>query len=243
MNSTRKTAIILGVLFIISPIARILIGSLLEFLYAPDYLINVSTNENQVLIVMFYELIWALSIIGISVLLIQILKKYNKTLSLGFYSLRFIESISIIVGSIFLLSLLTLSQELVKEGVPDASYYQALGTLLLAARDRAFLIGPGILFTLSAMILNYILYRSKLIPRWLSVWGLIAAPFLLASFILEFFSITITTFLFAPLTLQEMVFAVWLIVKGFNLSAINSLSTKTEMRLDEMISSKIKKDT
>ena len=123
---------------------------------------------------------------------------------------------------------MTLSQEFVKAGAPDASYYQTLGTLLLAAGDWAFLLGFGLAFTLSALILNFLLYQSKLIPRWLSGWGFVGAVLIFAYYLLQFFSINQVEILFLPIAVQEMVFAVWLIVKGFNPSAIGSESAKGE---------------
>ncbi len=100
--------------------------------------------------------------------------------------------------------------------------------LLLAARDWAFMLGPGLVFALSALVLNYILYQSQLIPRWLSGWGLIGGTLMFASYLLQFFSINLE-FLFVLIGVQEIVFAVWLIVKGFNSSAIASESVKTDI--------------
>jgi len=125
---------------------------------------------------------------------------------------------------------LTLSQEFVKAGAPDASYYQTLGTLLLAAGDWAFLLGFGLAFTLSALILNFLLYQSKLIPRWLSGWGFVGAVLIFAYYLLQFFSINQVEILFLPIAVQEMVFAVWLIIKGFNSSATASVSAKEERK-------------
>jgi hypothetical protein len=90
------------------------------------------------------------------------------------------------------------------------------------------MIGSGLVWSLSALVLNYILYQSKLIPRWLSGWGLVGAMLSFTTYLLQVFSINLTEFLFLPIALQEMVFAVWLIVKGFNSSAIASLSAKRD---------------
>jgi hypothetical protein len=141
-------------------------------------------------------------------------------LALGFFGFRFIEGVFSFVVIICQLSLLTLSKEFVEAGATDASYYQASGTLLLALRDWAFMMGPILVFGLSALILNYVLYRSRLIPRWLSGWGLVGAALLLAVSLLQFFSINLGEVLVLPIALQEMVFAVWLIARGFNPSAI-----------------------
>ena len=175
----RNSARLVGVLFIIATVAPITTALFLGFLGGavsgepiPDYLVTVSANEMQVIIGMLIELIWALAVVGIPVVLFPILKKYNEALALGFFSLRFIEALGTVLHSLILLVLLTLSQEFII-GVLDASYYQTLGTILLAAGDWAFLLGFGLAFTLSALILNFVLYQSKLIPRWLSGWGFV----------------------------------------------------------------------
>ena len=229
MNTDRMNARWAGVFYIIATVAPILTISFIGFLGGgvagepiPDYLGNVSANERHVIIGMLIELIWALAVVGIVVMLFPILKKHNEALALGFSALRFIEAISTVIHSIILLSLLTLSQEFVQAGAPEASYYQTAGTVFLAAREWTFMIGSGLVWSLSALVLNYILYQSKLIPRWLSVWGLVGATLSFATYLLQFFSINLTEFLFLPIAVQEMVFAVWLIVKGFNSSAIAS---------------------
>jgi hypothetical protein len=227
--SNKTTARIVGVLFVAATAAPILTAPFIGFLGGgvlgeaiPDYLVRVSANELQVFMGMLIELIWALAVVGIPVMLFPILNKQNKALALGFYSLRFVEAISTIVGSIILLTLLTLSQESVGVGVPDASYYQTLGSLLLAAREGAFMIGSGLVWSLSALVLNYMLYRSRLVPRWISGWGLVGATLSFATYLLQFQGISLDV-LFLPIALQEMVFAVWLIVKGFNTSATEAV--------------------
>ena len=239
MNSTignpqgtnRRNARWAGVFYIIATVAPILTFPFIGFLGggvagepSADYLVDLNANENQVIVGMLIELVWALAVVGIIVTLFPILRIYNEALALGFSSLRFIEAICVIVGSISLLTLLTLSQEFVEAGAPDASYYQTLGAVLLAIRDWAFMIGSGLIWSLSALILNYLLYQSKLVPRWLSIWGLVGAALSFATYLPQFFSINLTEYLFLPIAVQEMVFAVWLIAKGFNPSAIASLS-------------------
>jgi len=125
----------------------------------------------------------------------------------------------------------TLSQEYVKAGAPDASYFQSLGTLLLAARDWAGVLG-SFAFILGALMYYYIFYQSKLIPRWLSIWGLIGVPLWIAGELLLMFGLTdpfstTTILLDLPIAVNEVVLAVWLIAKGFNPSAIASLTAKT----------------
>jgi hypothetical protein len=222
--SHKATARTVGVLYIVATAASILSYLFVGSLDAPDYLVEVSANENQVLVGMLIQLTWALAVLGIPVVLFPILKLYGETWALGFFSLRFMEAMLSIVYIMVQLSLLTLSLAFVEAGVADASAYEASGTLLLAARDWALLIGPGLVFILSALVLNYVLFQTRLVPRWLSVWGLLGAALWLVNWFLQFFGIHVADFLFVPIAVQEMVFAVWLIVKGFDSAVIESLS-------------------
>ena len=228
MNSDRQTAIIAGVLWITATVAYSLAVVILSpILTAPDYLISVSANETQVLIGMLLEFTDAAAVAGIAIMLFPIIKRHNEALALGYVGARIIESVTVIVSVISILSLLTLSQEFVSAGAPEASYFQALGTLLLAARDWTNLIGINFVFGLGALIIYYLLYQSKLVPRFISVWGLIGATLLFAAGLLMMFGLitpfsVVDTVLSYPIAVQEMVLAVWLIVKGFNSSAIAS---------------------
>jgi hypothetical protein len=227
MDSNRKTAIIVGALFITATVAYSLSVIFFDlFLVGSDYLTKAFENKSQVIIGAFLVLIDSVAVAGIGIVIYPILKKHNETLALGYVGARIVECLLFIVNAITILTLLTLSQEFLKAGAPDASYYQTLGTVLLAAGDWAYLLGLGLAFALSALILNFVLYQSKLIPRWLSGWGLIGAALVFANYLLQSFSINPVEILFYPIALQEMVFAIWLIIKGFNSSAIASGSAK-----------------
>jgi len=229
MDYYRKTAIITGILFITCTVSSIISGLFIGSLDAPDYLVNIAANESQVLIAMLVQSIWALTCVGIPVMLFPILKKHNESLALGFFSLRLIEGVFVFLAIVCQLSLLTLSKEFVT-GTLNASYYLASGTLLHAARDWAFWVGPAITFALSALILNYALYRSKFVPRWLSGLGLVGALVYIPAELLAFFGFDQSILVLAlPIALQEMTLAIWLIVKGFNSSAIASESARTEL--------------
>ena len=228
MNSNRKIAIVVGILYIAASVAGILGGVvLMPIIEEPGNLMNVSTNENRVIIGALFTLIMAVAVTGVAFMIYPVLKQIKEGLALWYVGTRITEGVLFIVGIISLLLLLPLSQEFVKAGAPDASYFQTVGILLLSANDRAFMLGQTV-FCVGALMLYYLLYQSRLIPRWLSVWGLIGAPlFVVAGFLLLFGgdpNSTLSTLLYAPLGLQEMVLAVWLIVKGFNQSAITSES-------------------
>ena len=232
MNTNRKTAIIVGVLYIVGTVAGILCKVLTTpILDGPDYLVKVSANENQIVLAALFLLIMGLALAMVPVMMFPILKKQNETLALGYVVFRgALETVTTIAMVISWLFLTILSQEYIA-GSPDASYFQTLGALLLNGNDSitSILI---IVFSLGALILYYLFYQSKLIPRWISGWGLIAAVLWIAVTFLDLFGLinpwSNTGLLMAlPIFLQEMVMAVWLIVKGFNPSAIASLSAKT----------------
>ena len=216
MNAT-----IVGVLFITATVASIVAGIFLQpVLDDPDYLNSGSANENRVAIGALLELIAAGAVVGTGVMLFPVFKKFNEGLALGYASGRSIEGVIIIIGAIGTLLLLTLGREYVA-GAPAASYFQASSTLLLALRGWALVVGPMIVFSLNDLILNYLFFQSRLIPRFLSVWGLIGAPLILAAGLLVMFgrippSGKIVILLALPVAVFEMVLALWLIVKGFN---------------------------
>ena len=223
MNNNIKTAKIVGALFIVATVAYSFGVVLLDpILGASDYLTTVSENENILIIGAFLVLIDAVAVAGIAIVIYPVLKKHNEILALGYVGARIGESVLFSVNVITTLTLLTLSQEFVKAGSIDTSHYQTIGSVLLAAGNWAYLLGLGLAFAISAMILNYVLYQSKLIPRWLSAWGFVGAVLVFANYLLASFGINPVEILFLPIAVQEMVFAIWLIVKGFNLSTISS---------------------
>ncbi|MFC2002086.1 DUF4386 domain-containing protein, partial [Chloroflexota bacterium] len=130
MDSDRKTAIIVGVLFITATVAGVLSLVFSGHRSAPDYLISISANETQVIIEGLFMLIMGFAVAGIGITMFPIFKKHNEALALGYAGFRIIEGVLFIVSVVSLLSLLTLSQEFIKAGTPDASHFQTLGTLL-----------------------------------------------------------------------------------------------------------------
>jgi hypothetical protein len=223
MDTYRKTAIIVGVLFISATVFSILSSFFLGSLDSSNYLTNIFAIKNQLIIAMILELIAAVSAFGTAVIIFPILKKHFESLALGYVGLRLIENTLYVIGAIMLLIMLTVSQGNVT-GSLNASTYQPLGTLLLALYHWPILIGTLIFAGLGSLTLNYVLYQTKLVPRWLSAWGLIGAGLVLLYGLTGILILTtgfsIFSVLALPIAVQEMVFAVWLIVKGFNPSAI-----------------------
>lgn len=229
-GADKKTARNVGLLFIIATVAGFLsLAFLGPVLGDPDYLTAFAENESQVIIGALLDLIGAAAFVIIAIVIFPVLKKHNESLALGYVIARSFEAVPFIIANISLLSLLTLSLGYVKTGAADAASFLPVGAGLLAAYDWTQLLGPRILASLAALPFYYLLYQSKLLPRWISVWGLAAAPLYFGSGLLPMFGLVdplspLGTILFLPAALLEMVLAVWLIVKGFNTTAIASLS-------------------
>ena len=234
MDSNRKTAIIVGALFIMALVLFLIGQALYEpILGSPDYLDNAYPNRVIVIIGILLEFISALAVVLIPVLLFPILKKYNEVLALGYVSFRLFEAVLLSVAQIFKLSLVNLSQEYLNKGGVDVSYFKNTGNSIQSVIYWVDHDGLVYLFVfgIGALLLYSALYKSKLIPRWLSIWGLFSAVAILTASVINTFdiSLVLAMVLIIPIGLQEQAMAIWLIVKGFNPSAIASESAKTDI--------------
>jgi len=233
-GTSRRTAIIVGVLYIIGTVAGILSLTFTgPIRNAQDHLVYVSANENQAVMGALFVLIMGLALAMIPIMLFPILKKYNEVLALGYVVFRGgLEAFTYITMAISWLLLVPLSQAYAQVGASNPSSFQALGILLLDPGEISSV--TAIVFPLGALMFYYLLYRSKLIPRWLSGWGLAAIIPYFAAGLSALFGIidplsAVGIVSDIPLALQEMVLAVWLIVKGFNSSPVDVGLAKVAM--------------
>lgn len=234
MNANKKSALIVGVLFILASVTAI-IGLLLydPILNGPDYLRKGSEHANQVILGALMELMLVVSAVGTATTMFPILRKYNETIALWHLCFRFLEAIIITIGIISVLSLLTLSREFAAAAAPDTASFQASGIVLKAVHDWTFLLGPLFMLGINTMMYSYIFYKSKLVPRFISILGLTGATLVFISALLVMFGVIQQVSFWGaimalPVAANEMILAVWLIVKGFNESALASLSAKSE---------------
>ncbi|WP_079912021.1 DUF4386 domain-containing protein [Paenibacillus sp. 32352] len=217
-NSGRRSAIISGLLLIAGLVTGIF--SVVPVIDGADYLVKASTNENQVLIGAFFQLLMVVAYVGIPVLMYPILSKHHKDLALGSVAFGIIAGVFIIMGVITLLLLLTLSHEFAKVGALNGSYFQILGELLREVRDLVNHVATTLAFVLAMFLFNCIFYQTKIVPRWLSVLGLVGSMLsILASllFMIRFIGLDATYMMLnIPIAFQQLVLAIWLIIKGFN---------------------------
>jgi hypothetical protein len=225
MHTNRQATTIVGVLFILAAVTAIL-GLMFysPLLNGPDYLMKGAENKNQVILGAMMELLLVCSAIGTAVGLFPFLRKYNESIALGYLCFRFLEAVLITIGIVSVLSLLTLSQAFVTTATPNVSAFQASGTLLIAVHSWTFLLGPDFMLGINTAMYSYLLYTSRLVPRFLAIMGLTGATLIFLAALLEMFGVILQISLWGailalPVAVYEMTLAVWLIVKGFNPSA------------------------
>jgi hypothetical protein len=224
----RKTAVIVGVLYIIGTVAGVLSMFVTGVpLDAPDYLNTVASNASQVGLRALLVLVMGLPLAMVPALMFPILKRQNEALAVGYVIFRgALETITYIATALCWLLLVVIARQYAESGATVAAQFSSLGILVIKARDPIIAV-QDIVFSLGALMFYYLLYQTRLIPRWLSGWGLIGAILYGAVGLIYVFTGTTLVIVLMPLALQEMVMAIWLIVKGFNPSAIASLSAKT----------------
>lgn len=223
MNSTRKMAVVTGVLFILATLTGPLLATpLTPALTGADYLTRVSAHINQAAGGVLLWIISALTGCGIAIALYPVLKERNVGLALGSVIFRALEAAFYMVGIVCLLALLTLGQRFAAAGAADRAALQAIGDLLVSVRDHAALVAV-FAFCVGGFMYYTLLFQSRRIPRWLSGFGIVAMILMLTACVLALFSgnrITSYIPLAAPIAVQEIVLGVWLIVKGFSPSAM-----------------------
>ncbi len=216
MNSYRKTAIIVGTLFLTAMIASLLGGGLLEsILNNPDYLKNISENTSTTITGVILELINGVAVIGIAAMLFPILRKQNESMALGYVGFRFIEAIFCIVSAAIPLLLIKLGGTYLNAGVFENSDYNILGKLLIETRSVLAEILIPLFFGLGALLFYNLLYKSKIIPGFISAWGFIGGVLILILIFIKPGMIVNIVFVL-PIILNEIFLGIWLIVKGFN---------------------------
>lgn len=225
MNSTRKIAVITGVLFIVATLTGPLLATpLMPDLTGADTLTRVSAQMNRAAGGVLLWIIAAFASAGIAIAMYPVLKERNVGMALGAVVFRALEAGFYMAGLVCLLSLLTLGQQFKTAGAADRAVLQAIGDALVSVREYAGLLAV-FAFCVGALLYYTLLFQSRLIPRWLAGFGIVAILLMLTACVLATFSgnrITSYIPLAAPIFVQEMVLAVWLIVKGFSPSAIAS---------------------
>ncbi len=225
MTTNRKISLTAGLLYILTFVS-IPTLSLYGPIHDPKYILG-SGPDTNVIIGGISEVIVALAGIATAAVLFSVLKKQNEVLALGLIASRTLEAASIFLGVAFLLSIVTLRQS----GV--GSDFLIVSKTLITLYDRIFLLSQSFLPAINDLLLGYLLYKSRLVPRALSLIGLIGAPILIAGYLAVMFGFLGQRDPLAGasailVALFELSLGIWLVAKGFNQSALSSLFAKTD---------------
>ncbi len=224
MNSTRRTAIATGALFIVATIAALAAAALEPALTGTDYLTGVANHPHRLAAAALLYLIAAGTSVGITIALYPLLKKINAALALGSVVFRTIEAVFYTAAVVSLLSILPLGQHLATAPTDSRAPIHAIADSLLSMRDHSTLAGV-FAFCVGGLMYYTLFYRSRLVPRWLSGWGMAGALLMMTACLLALFSnspVTGYALLILPILVQELVLAVWLLGKGFSPSPLTS---------------------
>ena len=231
MSSTRKTALVAGIFYLITFVSIPTLA-----LYGPvkdhrDWMFS-SSSSTPVLVGGFLEVIVALAGIGTAITLYPIVKRQNEGFALGFVGARTLEAGMIFAGVASLLSLVTLRHDLGGATGANAAALVTTGASHVAIYNWAFLLGQSLMPAINAVLLGTLMYRSRLVPRLLPVLGLIGAPLLAAAvFATLFGAIEQNSALAAvaalPVAAWELSLGLWLVVKGFRPSPITTAMAAT----------------
>jgi hypothetical protein len=223
MTSSRRTATIVGLLFLAQTVAFIIAEQLITgVLKGADYLAGVPAEANALTLGGLFAALCGVAVVGIAVLLFPLLKPTSEPLALGYVCERVIELVLQLVFFLVVPLLMIAIGNRLRDGTVDASTSQSLGPILKALHDEAIVV-LYLVTSVGGTILAVLLYRSLLVPRWIAVLGLIGYPALFVGCILDLFGVTDVTkgaglIAVAPGGLFELILPIWLLAKGFSSS-------------------------
>lgn len=207
-----------------TPEATRLFGLWVDVLAEPDFVLGAGSSSGVPLGAPF-EVLTALGGVFSAVALYSIAKRYSHRAALGFVTTRVLEAGVIFVGVFSILAVYTLRQDVAGTAGAGADALVTTGHALVAMHDWAFLIGPGVMAGLNALLIGSVMYRSRLVPRWIPTLGLIGAPLLLASTTATLFGAWEQVsgpalLLVLPIAIWEFSFGVYMTVWGFKRSDV-----------------------
>ena len=208
-----------GVLIILGIVVGIL--SIVPSIEGGNYLEEVYPKKNQVLTGAIFQFLLVPIYIGFALVLYRVVRDYNKSLSIGFVGFRFIAGTFQLIGVIILPMFILLSQKYLADTNSGLMGYETTGEMLKLFRNLTNHLGVMLANGLGNLILYYIFFKGKYIPKWLSLWGIVGNTLIIiAGFFLlfQFIEVVSTEYgvMTMPLVFQEVVLAIWLIIKGLN---------------------------
>jgi hypothetical protein len=234
MISEKSMPRLLGAAFLFVFVASLLSDSLLTSVAGSrgvsDILVNIAENLRLVRISNLVALVNSLGIIVLAVLLYFVFSKESQIITLVALGWWSAEAITLAISKIGALALIPLSREFVEAGAPETAYFQTLGDFLHHGVDRQGYLIHMLFFCLGGILWYYLFYRSKAIPRALSIWGVAAVSLVTIATVLALYDRDSpgAMFIVLPYAPYEPFLGLWLIVKGFKASGTVSESARKD---------------
>jgi len=208
-----------GVLFLISTSSYMVASELIAAVFQlPDYLEQAFPNKNSLTLAALLEFINSAAVVGIGVVIYPIIRQYDERVALGYVAFRIIEAVMLLVGAVAILSIVTLSENLIQNPLTNTEHFHTFAKVLRHERYFDFQMGM-IALSLCGLMLCLTFYQYRLVPRLLASLGVVGYIALLLKIMFDFFDISLGgMLLYIPGALFEFLLPLWLIVKGFDLS-------------------------
>lgn len=223
MKSQKTTARVFGIFFLLAFLSYGLGTGLTASITGSTDFLNQVVSQKSTLVfgAILMALVHTIVNIGLPVLMVPTLKRYNKILSYGYLSAGISATVVIIIGAIFLLLHIPLAEMHASAEASDLAHYETIGNLLTKGNFYAYQIGMAI-WGFGGLMFCYLLYISKIVPRAISVWGFVGYLVFISGTIAEIMGYPIGVQLALPGGLFEITLSIWLIIKGFKVNASES---------------------
>ena len=230
MQMKRNHSIYIGVFYIIAAVSSIIAVMLYQPVLSPDWYLAVGNGQGrQVLFGVLNDLLLVVSAVGTAVMFFPYLRKTNEHIALFHLSFRFMEAVVIMIGLVGILGLYTLSQAYAGALLSETGGLLATGVAFQSLHRWTFLLGPNLMLGLNTTAYSYLLFKSRLVPRPLAVFGMITAVMVFFAGLMDLFGViapdsAVKGLLALPVGLYEMSLAACLIYKGVRRSKTPELS-------------------
>ncbi|UFT99951.1 DUF4386 domain-containing protein [Radiobacillus kanasensis] len=232
MTQDRINGMILGIFYILAAVTSIIAVVLYDPVLSEQWYMAVTNGlESKVLLGVLNDLFLVVSAVGTAIMLFPYLRHWSEHLALGYFCFRFMEAVFIAIGLVSILGLLHLSAYYEAGELASEESLSAVGIVLQGFHRWTFMLGPNFMLGLNTVLYSYLLFRTRLVPKQLALFGIVTAVLVFIAGLLEMFGIveplsTVKGFIALPVGVYELSLAVWLIVKGFNKQKLEELKTR-----------------
>lgn len=222
MTQDRRNGILIGIFYIVAAVSAVVAVLCYDPVLNDNwYLAVINGKKTELLVGVLNDLFLVMAAVGTAIMLFPYLRRWNEHLALGYLCFRFMEAVFIAIGAVSILGLLQLSIHYEASGIHNQENLSDIGYLLQGLHRWTSMLGPNFMLGVNTILYSYLLFRTRLVPRPLAMFGMVTAVLVFTAGLLEMFGAlepysAAKGFLALPVGVYEMSLAAFLIVKGFN---------------------------